>query len=147
MLFAGGPRAANIRPTGQEKKFYPSLIAGCVNAAKPAVALQQRQLVIPGVASSQFVLCSYLKSRTRYVTWSSHGGDHHPAAWCSLPLSLRWAEERGDNLRSWVVAQCTPRAASLPLCSPCPRKGFAHPWGKAVSGRGVVTASPLCWSR
>ena len=35
-----------------------------------------------------------------------------------------------------------PRAAVL-FSKTSPRKEFTHPWGKAVSGRGVVSVSPL----
>lgn len=141
----GWPHSCKYRIHGAGKEVYHSLIIGCINAAKIAVALWLRQLVIPGVASWHFVLClspRRLESRTRYNSWFPQWwGRGDSTAWCFLFIPLHWEEEKGGWFKRLGLCpeEALQELPSFALHKTSPRKGSTHPWGKAVAGRGVAT--------
>lgn len=63
-----------------------------------------------------------------------------------FPFPYTGKRKRGMISEVGLLPSTRQELPPFSLWGPCPRKGFTHPWGKAVSGSGVVTASPLCWS-
>lgn len=149
MLLVGSPSTANIKLSAG--KVSHSLITGCINTAKIAVALCHRQAVIPGAASLHFVLClssRRLERSTRHTLLDSTvmGKGRLNSMVVSFHPPTR-KRRKGRWFRR--LGLCPEEAFQEPqstLQKTSPRKGSIHPWGKAVAGSRVASASPPHWS-
>lgn len=146
----GRPHSCKYQTHRAGKEVYNSLTTGCTNAAKTAVGLWQRQLVIPGVAPLHFVLClspRRVESRTRHTSWfPQRWGRGDSTTWWFLFIPLNWAEEKGGDLTGWVFAKRKPSKS----CSPslCRRQVLTRdpliPWGRRLlAGDGQRQPSTL----
>lgn len=127
----GRPHSCKYQTHRAGKEVYNSLTTGCTNAAKTAVGLWHRQLVIPGVAPLHFVLClspRRVESRTRHTSWFPQWwGRGNSTTWWFLFIPLNWEEEKGGDLTGWVFAERNPSKS----CSP------------SLCRRQVLTRDPL----